>query len=726
MAKLVLEFLSEEIPARMQARAAEDLKRLFTEGLTQAGLDFAFAAAFATPRRLVLAMDGIPLRSADVREEKRGPRTDAPARAIEGFLKGAGLNSLDQCEKRDTGKGEFYFAVIEKKGRNATEVLREVIGKVLSGFPWPKSMRWGARPLVWVRPLQQILCVFNGVALKGGIVENRADSPDFYFDAAAQGGTGSRFVFVESPRANDVIVPARETTRGHRFMAPGEIRVEGYTDYVRKLKQAYVMVDAEERKAVIRTKAETACREAGVTLVKDDALLAEVAGLVEWPVPMMGTIDRAFMDVPAEVLITSMKTHQRYFACHTRGGELANRFVVVANTVAPDGGREIVAGNERVLRARLSDARFFWDQDRKAKLADRLPALKDIVFHAKLGTQAERVERIVALAQAIMKAESCGFFHMTDPAHLEAAARLAKADLTSGMVGEFPELQGVMGGYYAQLEGLPLEVSNAIADHYAPTGPESRCPHSPVSVAVALADKLDTLVGFWAIDEKPTGSKDPYALRRAALGSIRLVTENGLRLKLTDVFKAAAAGRTINSGELLAFFADRLKVQAREQGVRHDLVNAVFALGDEDDLVRLLARVKALQAFVGSDDGKNLLVAYNRAANIVKAEERKDKALAGQIKSVPDPALLEQAEEKAVAAALEGAAASAGPALAREDFTAAMSALAALRAPLDAFFDKVTVNVAERPDLRLNRLRLLRRISATIDSVADFSKIESW
>jgi len=725
MAKLVLEFLSEEIPARMQARAAEDLKRLFTEGLTQAGLDFAFAAAFATPRRLVLAMDGIPLRSADVREEKRGPRTDAPARAIEGFLKGAGLNSLDQCEKRDTGKGEFYFAVIEKKGRNATEVLREVIGKVLSGFPWPKSMRWGARPLVWVRPLQQILCVFNGVALKGGIVENRADSPDFYFDAAAQGGTGSRFVFVESPRANDVIVPARETTRGHRFMAPGEIRVEGYTDYVRKLKQAYVMVDAEERKAVIRTKAETACREAGVTLVKDDALLAEVAGLVEWPVPMMGTIDRAFMDVPAEVLITSMKTHQRYFACHTRGGELANRFVVVANTVAPDGGREIVAGNERVLRARLSDARFFWDQDRKAKLADRLPALKDIVFHAKLGTQAERVERIVALAQAIMKAESCGFFHMTDPAHLEAAARLAKADLTSGMVGEFPELQGVMGGYYAQLEGLPLEVSNAIADHYAPTGPESRCPHSPVSVAVALADKLDTLVGFWAIDEKPTGSKDPYALRRAALGSIRLVTENGLRLKLTDVFKAAAAGRTINSGELLAFFADRLKVQAREQGVRYDLVNAVFALGDEDDLVRLLARVKALQAFVGSDDGKNLLVAYNRAANIVKAEERKDKALAGQIKSVPDPALLEQAEEKAVAAALEGAAASAGPALAREDFTAAMSALAALRAPLDAFFDKVTVNVAERPDLRLNRLRLLRRISATIDSVADFSKIES-
>ncbi len=724
MAKLVLEFLSEEIPARMQARAAEDLKRMFTEGLAQAGLDFAFAAAFATPRRLVLAMDGIPLRSADVREEKRGPRTDAPARAVEGFLKGAGLNSLDQCEKRDTGKGEFYFAVIEKKGRAATEVLREVIGKVVSGLPWPKSMRWGARPLSWVRPLQQILCVYNGVALKGGIVENRADSPDFYFEAAAQGGTGSRFVFVENPRPGDVIVPARETTRGHRFMAPGEIRVEGYTDYVRKLKQAYVMVDAEERKAVIRTKAETACREAGVTLVKDEGLLAEVAGLVEWPVPMMGTIDRAFMDVPAEVLITSMKTHQRYFACHTRGGELANRFVVVANTVAPDGGREIVAGNERVLRARLSDARFFWDQDRKAKLADRLPALKDIVFHAKLGMQAERVERIVALAQAIVKAETCGFFHMTDPAHVETAARLCKADLTSGMVGEFPELQGVMGGYYAQLEGLPLEVSIAIADHYAPTGPDSRCPHAPVSVAVALADKLDTLVGFWAIDEKPTGSKDPYALRRAALGTIRLITENGLRLKLADVFKAAAAGRAINNGELLAFFADRLKVQVREQGVRHDLVNAVFALGDEDDLVRLLARVKALQAFVGSDDGKNLLVAYNRAANIVKAEERKDKALAAQIKSAPDVALLEQAEEKAVAAALESAAASAGPALAQEDFTAAMSALAALRGPLDAFFEKVTVNVGDRPDLRLNRLRLLKRISATIDSVADFSKIE--
>ncbi|MBX3502123.1 MAG: glycine--tRNA ligase subunit beta [Alphaproteobacteria bacterium] len=724
MAKLVLELLSEEIPARMQARAAEDLKRLFGEGLTQAGLDFAFAAAFATPRRLVLAMDGIPLRSADVREEKRGPRTDAPARAIEGFLRGAGLTSLDQCEKRDTGKGEFYFAVSEKKGRNATEVLREVVGRVLSGFPWPKSMRWGARPLSWVRPLQQILCVFNGVPLKGGIVENRADSPDFYFDAAAQGGTGSRFVFVESPRESDIIVPARETTRGHRFMAPGEIRVEGYTDYVRKLKQAYVMVDAEERKAVIRTKAETACREAGVTLVKDDGLLAEVAGLVEWPVPMMGTIDREFMDVPAEVLITSMKTHQRYFACHTRGGELANRFVVVANTVAPDGGREIVAGNERVLRARLSDARFFWDQDRKARLADRLPALKDIVFHAKLGTQAERVERIVKLAQAIVQAETCGFFHMTDPAHVETAARLAKADLTSGMVGEFPELQGVMGGYYAQIEGLPLEVSIAIADHYGPTGPDSRCPKSPVSVAVALADKLDTLVGFWAIDEKPTGSKDPYALRRAALGSIRLITENGLRLKLTELFKAAAAGRAINSAELLDFFADRLKVQVREQGVRHDLVNAVFALGNEDDLVRLLARVKALQDFVGSDDGRNLLVAYNRAANIVKAEERKDKALAAQVRNPPDAALFEQDEEKAVAAALRSADATAGPALLREDYTAAMSALAALRAPLDSFFEKVTVNVADRPDLRLNRLRLLRQISGTIDHVADFSEIE--
>ena len=745
MAKLVLEFLSEEIPARMQARAAEDLKRMFTEGLTQAGLDFAFAAAFATPRRLVLAMDGIPLRSADVREEKRGPRTDAPARAIEGFLKGAGLNSLDQCEKRDTGKGEFWFAVIEKKGRAATEVLREAIGKVVSGLPWPKSMRWGARPLTWVRPLQQIMCVYNGVALKGGIVENRADSPDFYFDAAAQGGTGSRFVFVENPRENDVIVPARETTRGHRFMAPGEIRVEGYTDYVRKLKQAYVMVDAEERKAVIRTKAETACREAGVTLVKDDGLLAEVAGLVEWPVPMMGTIDRAFMDVPAEVLITSMRTHQRYFACHTRGGELANRFVVVANTVAPDGGREIVAGNERVLRARLSDARFFWDQDRKARLADRLPALKDIVFHAKLGTQAERVERIVMLAQAIVKAETCGYFHMTDPTHVETAARLAKADLTSGMVGEFPELQGVMGGYYAQLEGLPPEVSNAIADHYAPTGPDSRCPKSPVAVAVALADKLDTLVGFWAIDEKPTGSKDPYALRRAALGIIRLIVENGLRIALGRLFEAAFSclpmavrePDALKSSEyamadrysrakqdLIAFFADRLKVQAREQGVRHDLVNAVFALGDEDDLVRLLTRVKALQAFIGSDDGKNLLVAYNRAANIVKAEERKDKALAAEIKSAPDVMLFEQAEEKAVAMALGKATAATGPALAREDFAAAMSALAALRGPLDAFFEKVTVNVSDRPELRLNRLRLLRRISATIDGVADFSKIE--
>ena len=456
--------------------------------------------------------------------------------------------------------------------------------------------------------------------------------------------------------------------------------------------------------------AEKLCAEAQVSLKPDDGLLDEVAGLVEWPVPMLGTIDAQFMDVPPEVLIVSMKTHQRYFATTRKDGQLANRFVVVANNVATDGGATIVDGNERVLRARLSDAKFFWDQDRKLRLEDRLAGLKDVVFHARLGTQADRIARIARLAVEIAK-----FVPGAELPLVEQAALLCKADLVTGMVGEFPELQGIMGRYYALSEELPMAVADAIGDHYAPAGPHDRCPSAPVSIAVALADKLDALMSFWSIGEKPTGSRDPFALRRAALGVIRIVVENKIRLPLKHFFKA---------DDLMAFFAERLKVQMREKGVRHDVVDAVFALGDEDDLVRLLARVEALQSFLGTDAGKNLLTAYGRAANIVRAEEKKDKALAARIAGAPDAARLEQVEEKTVASALADVERALGPALKAEDFAAAMKAFAGLRAPIDAFFEKVTVNVTDKPDLRLNRLRLLNQIRTTMDSVADFSRIE--
>ncbi len=501
-----------------------------------------------------------------------------------------------------------------------------------------------------------------------------------------------------------------DTTRGHRFLSKGEITVSGFADYTAKLRAAHVILDPAERKQIVLAGAEKLCAEAQVALKSDDGLLDEVAGLVEWPVPMLGTIDGQFMDVPPEVLIVSMKNHQRYFATARKDGALASRFVVVANTVARDGGKAIVDGNERVLRARLSDAKFFWDQDRKTTLEARLPALKGIVFHAKLGTQAERVERIARLANQIAR-----FVPGADAGEVEQAARLCKADLVSGMVGEFPELQGVMGRYYALGEKLPAAVADAIGDHYAPAGPNDRCPSAPVSIAVALADKLDALVSFWSIGEKPTGSRDPFALRRSALGIIRILIENKIRMPLNDFVKAA---------DLMAFFAERLKVQMRERGVRHDVVDAIFALGDEDDLVRLLARAEALQSFLGTDAGKNLLTAYGRAANIVRAEEKKDKKLAVEIAHDPDAALLEQAEEKAVASALADVERTLGPAIKAEDFAGAMKDFAALRAPIDSFFDKVTVNVADKPELRLNRLKLLNQIRATMDSVADFSRIE--
>jgi len=701
MAELLLELLSEEIPARMQGRAADDLKRLVSEGLKAAGLGFADARAFATPRRLALVVDGLPTARADVSEERRGPRVGAPEQAVAGFLKAAGLASLDQAEKRDTGKGEFWFAVISKKGGPTAEALPGIIDAAMKALPWPKSMKWGSGTMTWVRPLQSVVALFDGKVLSGEVAPGGQMAPIRFGD----------------------------TTRGHRFLSNGPIKVADFADYTARLKAAHVMLDPAERKKIVLEGAEKLCTEAQVALRTDQGLLEEVAGLVEWPIPLLGTIDAQFMDVPSEVLIVSMKTHQRYFATSRKDGALANRFVVVANNVARDGGKTIVDGNERVLRARLSDAKFFWDQDRKQRLAERLPALKDIVFHARLGTQAERVQRISGLASKIAR-----LVPGADVAEVEQAARLCKADLVTGMVGEFPELQGVMGRYYALGEKLPVAVADAIGDHYAPAGPNDRCPSAPVSIAVALADKLDALVSFWAIGEKPTGSRDPFALRRAALGIIRIIVENGVRLPLSKLIKeheffdrAAPQGGAFGTADikdLMAFFADRLKVQMREKGVRHDVVDAVLALGGEDDLVRLLARVEAVQSFLATEAGKNLLTAYGRAANIVRAEEKKDKALSAKVAGVPDAALMEQAEEKTVAAALADIERLVRPALQREDFAGAMAAFASLRTSIDSFFEKVTVNVAEKPDLRLNRLKLLNQIRATMDSVADFSRIE--
>ncbi|MCI0431132.1 MAG: glycine--tRNA ligase subunit beta, partial [Rhodospirillales bacterium] len=665
MAELFLELFSEEIPARMQARASDDLKRLVTDRLKEAGLAFSGASAYATPRRLALTVDGLPLAQPDVTEEKRGPRVGAPDQAVQGFLKSAGLSSLDQCEKRDTGKGEFWFAVLKKKGVKTVALLPALLTESFVALPWPKSMRWAGHQYRWVRPLHSVVATFDG-ALIGGAVD--------------LGGSSIKFGC---------------TTSGHRFLDPSEIKVAGFGDYKVKLREGYVIVDPAERRAAIKEQTDKLAAAEGLTVKPDDALLDEVTGLVEWPAALMGHIDEQFMDTPSEVLTTSMRVNQKYFSLLDKNGKLAPRFLVVSNMETKDGGKAIVAGNERVLRARLSDAKFFWDQDRKVKLEERVPALKDIVFHARLGTVADKVSRTQTLA-----AELVPHIPGADVDQVRSAALLAKADLTTGMVGEFPELQGVMGRYYAMHEGEKQAVADAIAEHYAPLGPNDRCPTAPVSVAVALADKIDSLVGFFAIDEKPTGSKDPFALRRAALGVIRLIVENKLRLPLKRVFAAAhqsyagekAVFAPLKSNELLDFFADRLKVALREKGVRHDLISAVFALGGEDDLVRLLARVDALKRFLDSEDGANLLVAYRRASNIVRIEEKKD---GKTYNSGVDGMLLRQEEEKALHQALAASGAAGGRALEGEDFTGAMGALAQLRAPVDAFFDKVTVNCDE-------------------------------
>lgn len=669
MPDLLLELFSEEIPARMQAGAARDLERLAVGALSDRGLLFEGIKAFAGPRRLTLVVSGLPAKQADVREEMKGPKVDAPTAAIEGFLKKTGL-SKDQLKIEKTQKGDVYIAVIEREGRETASVLAEILPEAMARLTWPKSMRW--KPGVttrWVRPLHSILCTFDG------------ETVPFSFAGISSG----------------------RHTKGHQFLAPEKIEVRRFDDYAAALKKVFVVLEADERAAIIFEGVKQAAFIHGLELIPDEGLLAEVSGLVEWPVIFVGAIEDQFMDVPAEILQTAMRTHQKYFALRDpKTGKMANRFALVANMVAEDGGVEIVAGNERVLRARLSDAKFFWDEDRKRTLESRIADLKGIVFHAKLGTQYERVERIAKLAGEVAKKIGA------DPKKAERAARLAKADLTSGVVGEFPELQGVMGRYYALHDKDDVEIADAIRDHYKPVGPSDAAPSGKIAICVALADKLDSLTGFFAVGEKPTGSGDPFALRRAALGIIRILLENRVRLPLQV------------SDELLSFLADRLKVALREKGIRHDLIDAVFALTHEDDLVRLVARVEALQAFLKTDDGANLLAGYKRAANILKDEEKKDKkTFTGEV----DEEQLAEPAEKTLYAALAKARSEIVLDLAKEDFAGAMRHMAALRVPVDAFFDTVKVNAPD-PKIRENRLHLLAALRTTMHQIGDFSKIE--
>jgi glycyl-tRNA synthetase beta chain len=699
MPDLLLELLSEEIPARMQADAAAHLKKAVTDALVAKGCLYEGARVVVTPRRLALSVHGLPVASPDVREERKGPRVGAPDAAIQGFLKAAGLASI--CEatiQSDPKKGDSYIAVIEKPGRPVPEVIAEIVPEIVRAFPWPKSMRWGAASvssssLRWVRPLQSILCTFG---------PETEDPEVIRFDIDG--------------------ITAGETTRGHRFMAPGDIRVRRMDDYLTSLEKAFVVADPEERKRRILADARNLCFAQGLELVEDEGLLGEVAGLVEWPVVLMGAFEESFLAIPDEVIRATIRANQKCFVVRDpKTGRLANRFVLTANLEASDGGRAIVAGNERVIRARLSDALYFWQTDQKAlpdfedkgkPLDQRMAKLRalNVVFHEKLGTQGERVDRIKALARHIAPLVGA------DPDLAERAAELAKADLMTEVVGEFPEVQGLMGRKYALVQGEHESVAAAIEDHYKPQGPSDRVPTDRVAVAVALADKLDVLTGFWRIDEKPTGSKDPFALRRAALGVIRLLTDNGLKFSLARIDGFSA--------DLLSFFHDRLKVLLREQGQRHDLVDAVLASGEgNDDLLLVVRRVEALAALLGTEDGKNLLAGTKRAMNILRIEEKKDgRAYDG----APDAALVHdkgEPEERALFALLQSASAHARDHVRREDYAGAMKALAELRPAVDAFFDKVTVN-AEDPALRENRLKILAELRAATATVADFSKIE--
>ncbi len=685
MPDLLLELLSEEIPARMQARAAEDLQKMVTGRLVAAGLVYEGAKAFVTPRRLALSVHGVPARQPDIKDEKKGPRVGAPENAIAGFLKAAGLQSIKQAEVQPDKKGDFYVAVIHKPGKPTLDVIAEMIPEVVRSFPWPKSMRWGSGRLSWVRPLHSIVATFGPETEEPAVVPFDIDG--------IKGG---------------------DETRGHRFMAPGPIKVRHFEDYVAKLEKAKVVLDPARRADMIRADAKNLAFAQGYELVEDEGLLAEVAGLVEWPVTLMGTFDESFVSIPDEVIRATIRNNQKCFVLRDpQTAKLANKFILVANEEAGDGGQAIVAGNERVIRARLSDAKFFYETDLKSRLEDRLPKFEHIVFHEKLGTQAARIARIRALAGQLATIVDA------DAAKAERAAELCKADLLTDVVGEFPELQGLMGRYYAEAQNEDEAVAHACEDHYKPKGPDDLVPAEPVSVAVALADKIDMLTGFWAIDEKPTGSKDPYALRRAALGAIRLVIDNKLRLPLKGVFQKAV--KNFSAGDdLLSFFADRLKVQLREQGARHDLVDAVFSLPGQDDLLMIVHRVEALGKFLDSDDGKNLLAGYKRATNIIRIEEKKDKR---EYIGAPDSKKYQLPEEKSLAKAIDVAKKEAAASVAREDFAAAMRAMAKLRPRVDEFFDKVTVNVDDKA-LRENRLKLLNEIREATRSVADFSKIE--
>ncbi len=725
MPDLLLELFSEEIPARMQAQAAADLKRLVTDALVERGLTYEGAQGFATPRRLALHVAGLPARQPDTREERKGPRVGAPEGAIQGFLKSAGLGSIDEARiVEDPKKGNFYTAVIERPGQGTEDVIAALLPGIVRAFPWPKSMRWGRgssspEALRWVRPLQSILCTFGAETEEPEVVA-------FSVDGIVSG----------------------DVTRGHRFMAPESFRVKRFDDYVPSLERANVVLDAGRRADIIRHDARDLAFAQGLEVVEDEALLVEVAGLVEWPVVLMGGFDPAFLAMPAEVIRATIRANQKCFVTRGPDGALAPNFILVANIAASDGGSAIVAGNERVVRARLSDARFFWTTDLGVKLADRVPKLDSIVFHEKLGTQGERVARIAALARELAPLVGA------DAAEAERAATLCKADLVSEMVGEFPELQGLMGRYYATAQGKSPAVAQAIEDHYKPQGPSDRVPTEPVSIAVALADKLDTLLDFWAIDEKPTGSKDPFALRRAALGVVSILLRNAVRIGLTDILRQPSIDRvgTLrkrkldglsgrarlekelfqsalptpeeegggNTSSLLLFLADRLKVYLRDKGARHDLIDAVFDLPGQDDLVLIVRRVEALGRFLDTEDGRNLLAGHRRAANILKAEEKRDGA--GVFDVAYDPALLELPEELALAGALSRAEAAVAEGVASEDFEGAMRALAALRPPVDGFFDRVTVN-SEVAALRLNRLRLLAALRRTTLGVADFGRI---
>ena len=692
MSELLLEIFSEEIPARMQARAADDLKRLVVEGLKARGLEVGEAMSFATPRRLTLAIGKVPQKSPAISDERKGPRVGAPEKALEGFLKAAGLKSVNEAEiVKDAKRGDYYVARIEKPGRAAAEIIAETVPEVMGKFPWPKSMRWGSTSFQWVRPIHSVLCLLGGKVVP--------------FEVAG--------------------LASGDATRGHRFHGRDTIHTKSFEDYGRKLMDAKVLLPASERAAAIAEQARDIAKKAKLEWIEDDALVAENAGLTEWPTVYMGSFDEAFLDVPAECLMTSMKQHQKCFSLKDpKTGKLANKFLLVSNLIPTDGGEEIIAGNEKVIAARLSDAKFFWEQDLKKPLDEMELALEGITFHKKLGTQKERVERIADLAHEIAGAVDA------DADAARRAAQLCKADLVSGMVGEFPELQGLMGRYYAEKAGTRPEIARAIELHYKPKGVSDTVPQEEdgdsVAIAVALADKLDTLVGFWAIDEKPTGSGDPYQLRRAALGVIRIVLENDLRLPLLKkiaigerLLPKNAQTQTEIGRDLLAFIADRLKVYLRDQGKRHDLIDAVFALPGQDDLALIVKRVDALDGFLKTEDGANLLAGVKRASNILAIEEKKDNTRYNGDVSGP---LLAEPAERDLAAAIAKVKFDTQAAINVENFEGAMRALSELRGPVDTFFDHVIVN-ADDKNLRENRLKLLNEIRAATLTVADFSKI---